>query len=277
MLPTFLIIGAQKAATTTLHQLLRQHPEVFLPELKETNYLIEQGNLARGREWYESLFDPAGDRPHRGEASPGYTMFPHFRGAPERAATLMPTARLIYVIRHPVERMRSAWAQQTGEGLEDRDLVDALLGDSHHIQLSSYGLQTAQWLAHFPREQLLVLRQEDLRDHPGTVIDQVLQHLGLPTGWRPADLGRAWNVTEDKRLQRRTLRTVAGMARRSGHELAARRLGPTGPLGRLARPFRPDDLLLPADLHAALTEVFRSDLALLRSLVGPELDLWDLA
>jgi hypothetical protein len=278
MLPTFLIIGAQKAATTTLYEVLRQHPDVFMPDLKETNYFIEQGNLARGQAWYESLFDGAGDALHRGEASPGYTMFPHFRGAPARAAAIVPEVRLIYVIRHPVDRMRSAWTHHTGEGLEDRDLEYALREHAHYQLVSCYGLQVAQWLAEFPREQLLVLRLDDIRDDPGGTLDRVLAHLGLPAGWRPADLGHSWNTSAGKTMPPRWLRAAAGVARRLGRERLAVRFGPLSRVfGRFARPITPDAVALDPDLEIALRDLFRADLVRLRSLVDPELDVWGLA
>jgi hypothetical protein len=278
-LPTFLIVGAQKAATTSLHHYLSQHPDVFLPTLKEADYFIDEGNWSRGQGWYESLFEPGAARRHRGDASPSYTMYPFYRQVPERAAALVPDARVIYVLRHPVDRMVASWAQGVGAGIEDRDLTDAMLLASNYLLLSCYGLQMSRWLAHFDREQILVIRAEDLRSDPGT-FDRVLAHLGLVAGWRASDQDDHKNPTLGRPVARAPVRRFAGVLRRGGFERAARSLGPGSRSLRrlgLTRPLVEADLALPDDVRAALLEALRADFALLREQVGDDLDLWGLA
>jgi hypothetical protein len=106
----------------------------------------------------------------------------------------------------------------------------------------------------------------------------VLVHLGLPAGWRPADLGHSWNTSAGKTTPPRWLRAAAGVARRLGRERLAVRFGPLSRLfGRFARPITPDALALDPELETALHDLFRADLVRLRSLVDPELDVWGLA
>lgn len=277
MLPTFLIIGAQKAATTTLDAHLREHPDIAMPEgLKEANFLIDEGHWHRGRGWYESLWANAGAVRHRGEASPGYTMFPTFRHAPRRAAELCPEARLVYMIRHPVERMVSAWIQATSSGLERRRLATALIEQRHYADLSSYGMQLAQWLQYFDRDRVLVLRSEDLAADYSSSLDRLLAHLDLPPGWRPADPGARVNESRDKRAPRAHMSLAAHTARAAGRARAADQLANRGGRWRRRR-LRDDEARLEPDLRAALEDTFRADLALLRTLVGPDMDLWGLA
>lgn len=277
MLPTFMVIGAQKAATTTLDAHLREHPDIAMPRgLKETNFLIDEGNWHRGLEWYESLWEEAGDRPHRGEVSPGYTMFPTFRRAPERAAQLCPQARLVYLIRHPVDRMISSWIQSTEWGLEHRGLATALLESRRYADLSSYGMQLAHWLEHFDREQVLVLRTDDLADSYGDALDRLLAHLGLPTGWRPSAQAPRLNESLDKRAPRGPARLAARALRATGRAGAANRLATRG--GRwMRRPLTQAETQLTPELRSDLAATFRADLAYLRTLVGPDVDLWGLA
>jgi hypothetical protein len=247
--------------------------------LKETNYFVEEAGWPEGQSWYESLFAPGAGCAHRGDASPGYTMFPFYRAVPERAAALVPDARIIYVLRHPVDRMVASWAQGVGAGIEDRDLVDAMLLASNYLLLSCYGLQLSRWLAHFDREQILVIRSEDLLDDPAT-FDRVLTHLGLPAGWRAPDQDERKNPTLGRPVVRAPVRRVAGVLRRGGLERAAQALGPDSRALRrlrLTRPLAAEDLVLPDDVRAALLETLRSDAALLRTQVGDELDLWGLA
>jgi hypothetical protein len=278
MLPTFLVIGTQRGGTTLLYELLRQHPDVFLPDLKEPNYLIDDApGVPRDVAWYESLYEGAGVASHRGDASPGYTTFPTFRGAPARAASLMPDARIVYMLRHPVDRMASAWAQLRSAGVEIRPLETAMLHERHYFMTSCYGLQLTQWLGHFDREQILVLRLDDfIADAPGT-LDLVLAHLGLPTGWRPARLDSV-NRSEGKTVG--SLRLDNWQRRMQGLRVPAivRALGREGFVGRrFARTLAPGDITLPPALADDLALCFEADMALLRRLLGPDFDLWGLA
>src|SRR5438067_13911883 len=79
-LPTFLIIGAQKCGTTSLHRYLSAHPQVFMSKTKELDFFVEEKMLGRGLDWYRSHFAGADDTVAIGEASPSYTCFPHFGG-----------------------------------------------------------------------------------------------------------------------------------------------------------------------------------------------------
>lgn len=277
MLPTFFIVGAQKAATTTLWSALRQHPDIFLPDLKEPNFFLG-GHWARnGRAWYESLYAAAGNAQHRGDASTGYSMFPFFDGAPERAAALVPDARIIYTIRHPVQRMISQWVHATTNGREHRSLADALTWGSLYHLTSCYGLQLARWAAVFPRRSLLVLRSEDLARDPAGTIDRVLTHLELPPGWRPMDAAIRANSSQEKLRASSELRIVAGAFRGAGFETAAVRLTKRSKFKertRLVRPFAEEEVRLPAERADALLECFRSDLAMLRSFIGSNTDLY---
>jgi hypothetical protein len=91
-LPTFVVIGAMKAGTVSLSHYLDEHPDVFLGrggKLGEPNFFTAEYNWPRGRGWYESLFDGAGQAAAIGECSPSYTMAPAFRGVPERMAQVI--------------------------------------------------------------------------------------------------------------------------------------------------------------------------------------------
>jgi hypothetical protein len=280
MPPTFFIIGAAKAATTALWTTLQEHPDVFFPGRKETNYLLGGAWSSRGPGWYESLFAPGGSARHRGEASPSYSMFPMFRGVPDRAAELSPEARIIYMIRSPVRRMISHWAQATAAGHEHRPLAEAVVWGSAYYFSSCYGLQLSRWARAYPSEALLVVRSEDLAAQPEPTLDRVLTHLGLESGWRPTNVNQRLNVLDDKLRAPVAVRRVSGILRGAGWERAAAGVAKRTPgkeRMRLVRPYSSAELDLPAEIGAALTECFRQDFALLRRLVGDDLDLYGLA
>src|SRR4051812_36073420 len=107
-LPTFLVIGAAKSGTTSLHSYLDLHPRVAMSEPKEPSFFNREDWEIR-RDWYESLFDPAAEV--RGESSTAYTRYPIVRGAPERIRALVPDAKLVYVVRDPIDRLVAHWVQ----------------------------------------------------------------------------------------------------------------------------------------------------------------------
>ena len=104
MLPNLIVIGAAKCGTTSLHEYLDLHPEVAMSREKELDFFVEEKHWGRGVEWYAAQFE---DAPVRGESSPSYTAYPRYRGVPERIRRVVPDAKLVYLVRDPVERIVS--------------------------------------------------------------------------------------------------------------------------------------------------------------------------
>jgi len=129
-LPTFVIIGAAKCGTTSLAQQLSQHPEVFMAADKEPNFFIEQLTWSKGLDWYRSLFADAGQAKAVGEASTMYSDFPESAGAAARMAGVIPDAKLVYVVREPIARMKSLYSWYVQAGFETRSITEALLLDA---------------------------------------------------------------------------------------------------------------------------------------------------
>ena len=103
MLPNLIVIGAPKGGTTSLHHYLGAHPDVFMSRRKELG-LFDREDWRDRVEWYERQF-PDRPRGYAGESSPAYSMHPTVAGVPERIHELLPDARLIYLVRDPVERL----------------------------------------------------------------------------------------------------------------------------------------------------------------------------
>lgn len=206
-LPSFLIIGAQRCGTTSLYQYLGQHPQVASPLGKELQFFSTHHR--RGVPWYRAHFPVVA--PGSGvltfEATPYYLFHPR---AASRAAAVIPDARLIVLVRNPVDR---AWSHHRHsvrlgvEGLgfeealareperlrgeEDRLLADPGYASQRHRAFSyvargRYAEQLEVWLRHFPRDQILVVRSEDLYLEPGLTYAQVLDFLGLAR-WTPPE------------------------------------------------------------------------------------------
>jgi hypothetical protein len=205
-LPDFLIIGVPKAGTTALHAALSRHPRLFLPAVKEPKYFLSDGPPpARGgpgdaqtyqehvwrRADYEALFGPAPDGALLGEATPFYL---YDLDAQNRIERTVPKARLVVMLRNPVDRAHSNWTHMWAAGLEtERDFVRACaLEDErrsagwaqfwHYVSLGRYGEQLEHLFRRTAREQVLLLRYRDLRDDPVTTLDRVCAFLEVETG-----------------------------------------------------------------------------------------------
>jgi hypothetical protein len=193
MLPTFLLIGAMKSGTTTLYSYLAEHPDVFMPALKEPNFFNDHWH--RGVGWYERLFAPAGGALARGEASVRYTSFPEDAECPRRIASVIPQARLLFLVRDPVDRIRSHYLHELCALRERRPLEQAVRENPIYLDRSRYAMQLERYLDFFPREQLLVLRAEELFRAPLEVLPRLYGFLGVDPGWRPAGPPRRDNET----------------------------------------------------------------------------------
>lgn len=274
-LPDFIIIGAQKGATSSVWHYLKAHPEVYLPTLKETYFFVREGSWHRGLEWYTSLF--SGCKPHQvtGEATPGYTMFPYFDECASLIKATAPAVKLIYLIRDPVERMISSWAELRADCFEFDDLGTALRQTWFYSAVSQYATQLKQYLKHFPPESILVLRTEDLELSPRKTMTLVCDFIGID----PALLPNHYMRHNESRSRRIPNSLVVDLYR-----VLPRRLG--GPLVHLEarhqslltrRRLRPEELELSPEMRLRLAAYFEVEMQELRRIVGPEMDLWGYA
>ncbi len=163
LLPNLVIIGAMKSGTTSLHSYLDLHPQIFMSRIKELNFFVEEENWSRGLEWYKSNFE----QPAQiiGESSPNYTKYPFFKGVAQRMHSLIPDAKLIYIVRDPIKRIVSHYIHRVADGLEKRSFTEALADDwqtNHVITSSQYYRQLEQYLEYYSPDRILVISLEDL-------------------------------------------------------------------------------------------------------------------
>lgn len=277
MRPTFIVVGALKAGTTSLWQYLRLHPDVFMSDIKEPNFFLGYEEWHRGVEWYESLFAGAGDAKAVGEASAQYTYFPHVAGVPERIKAVVPDVRLVYVVRSPVERMISLYGHFLMAGWESRPIDLALLQDSRYSDSSRYALQLEQYRRHFPESQILLLTSEELRQSPEDAMRKVCEFLDIDARWRPPNLDVSYNTSEDQRVPTAWWRKTAELVIRTHSQ----RLVPDWILQHnrnrfVSRALRPSELVITEDTRRRLEDVLRPDVERLRTWMGPGFGAWGL-
>ena len=177
-LPNLIVIGAQKCGTSVLHYYLSLHPEVSMSRPKELNFFIEERNWPRGVDWYKQQFDP--EARVRGEASPNYTAWPQHDGVPERMHGVLPDAKLIYMIRDPLERIAAHWVHNYAKRREKGTLAETLVHpNTSYVNRSKYAMQLERFLAHYPKEQILVFQQSELRHKRMETLRTVFEFIGV--------------------------------------------------------------------------------------------------
>lgn len=197
VLPTFVVIGAMKTGTSSLASYLRAHPEVFMTTPKEPGFFSLRWD--HGLEWYEELFTEAGGAPARGEASTNYTKAPSLPGVPARMASVIPDARLVYVVRDPLPRVRSHYIHNCAHRGERRPVDVAVREDPDYLDFSRYGYQLQLFLEHYRRDQILVVSSERLRSHRRDVLREVFDFVGVDPHAEIENVDEELNRGRDKR------------------------------------------------------------------------------
>jgi hypothetical protein len=189
--PNLFIIGAMKAGTSSLHEYLRLHPEIFMSGFKEPQYFAPhrtrqglgwgQGNAypEPGIGWYLRLFEHAGDVKYAGESSVSYTAAPWVTGCDRRIHDFNPGARLIYLLRDPVERTVSHYWHFVADGREDRDMHTAVKRNEDYIARSNYAMQLRPYFETFGRDRVYLLTLEELNARPAETVRRLFEWLGV--------------------------------------------------------------------------------------------------
>jgi hypothetical protein len=267
-LPTFVVIGAMKCGTTSLHRYLRLHPDISVSRHKETNYFVAERNWHRPIRWYESLFDARA--PVRGDFSPNYAQFPRVKGVPERMKRVLPDARIVYMVREPVERIVSQYIHQVDAGRETRTLEEVLsnLDDNHYVNLSRYFSQIEKYLEHYPQENILVMSLEELKEAPQRALNRVARHIGASErqSWEERLTKKRYNTAEQK-LRPNRLGLFLNVHAKSLYRVLRKKVGPL--VGyRLEKP------RVSARLRSRLHSHLRQEIAAVKRFAGGSLEGW---
>jgi Sulfotransferase family len=294
MLPNFLILGAQKSGTTALYYALSKHPQVFTSAVKEPRYFADEAKalaaaagpgdgettMTASLADYEALFAGAGGAVARGEASPAYL---YDEGAPAKIAALIPEAKLIAVLRNPVERAYSNFLYLVREGREPLHDFGAALAEEKTRRANGwstawcykdkgfYGSQLERYLRHFDREQIHCILYEAYDKDPEPEVRDVYRFLG---------------VDEDFSQDLSVRLNVSGLPKSKGLQAVSRR---SRRLKWMIDPLLPDRLRrglldaqnknlsrppLPADVRAQLIEEYRPDVERVAELTGLDVSGW---
>jgi hypothetical protein len=188
-LPNFIIIGAAKSATTTLTTILPRHPDFFISKPKEPKFFGRRYD--RGWEWYGRLFRNGQNRKLRGEGSTMYaSALSSFAHAPALMHRYLPDLKLVYLVRHPLERLESQWRHRKGRKRRTPGF-DAMLRSRHLRKLvvgcSLYNERLQSFRQFYPDKQIHCITFEDLVSQPAPTLKTLLQFLGARSGTRALD------------------------------------------------------------------------------------------
>lgn len=291
-LPNFFVIGAQKSGTTALYYHLRSHPEVYMSPVKEPQFFAPDlakpstgpGDRSSYKfqdvKSYSELFAGVRAESAVGEASVGYL---YSSIAARRIAEVVPDARLIAVLRNPVDRAHSNFLHLVRDGREPfRDFASALAAEDdrrrqgwsanwHYRAKGYYGCQIGRYLDVFPRDRLRVYLYDDFEERPLEVLDDIARFLAVEAAF-DQDLSLRLNVAGIPRRPR-----VYGLLRRMERlKWAANAITPAW-ARRSALAWQNRTLerpAVPAELRHELMAGYRDDLALLQARTGLDVSRW---
>jgi hypothetical protein len=301
-LPDFLVIGAPKAGSTALHDALAQHPQLYAAAVKEPKFFLTgglppspaqhrgPGDAHSAREWiwqrdrYAQLFRDAPAGALRFESTPFYLWD---RASHRRIAAAVPDAKLIAIIRDPIDRAFSNWTHLWADGLEpESDFVRACRAERRrvaagwapfwrYLELGQYGAQLQNLFRYFDRDQVQVLRYRQLIDAPAQTLDELCRFLGVATGivsaLPDANVGRWAAPGTLNTVLRRTIRTGALAGAYAPPKIWRSAQRPL--LAALQRGAAPRPRLTP-EQRAELVGHYTADNALLCELLGADYSDW---
>lgn len=176
--PDFIIIGAMKSATSTLHTQLSQQPGIFMTTPKEPNYFSDDEQYALGDAWYDSLFNDANPNDLCGESSTHYTKLPDYPLTLERMSKRLKSPKLIYVMRHPIDRLISHYIHQWTQNVFTCDINQAIDKYEELTAYSCYVKQLAPYFEQYGHENVLPVFTEALRVNPQKELERVTNFIG---------------------------------------------------------------------------------------------------
>jgi len=294
-LPNFLIIGAAKAGTTSLCHYLSQHPDVYISEKKEPRffspefYSQDTNGLRRKNfrekvfslEEYLRLFEGVQAEKAVGEASTEYLYYPR---TPQRIKDSIPGAKLIAILRNPVERAFSAYCYQLRDGCETLSFEQAITqsttrADEHwrpgwlYPQSSYYYQQLKRYYDLFPAEQIQIHLFSDLKQNPNAVCQKTFDFLGVDPTFFVQDF-TAQNISKVPKNQ------LVGKLIKKGKtvkSIATNILPATvlEPVMQVVKDHLYDSKpKLANDMKQALSEQYKEDVLALEQLINRDLSAW---
>ncbi|MEQ8381958.1 MAG: sulfotransferase domain-containing protein [Coleofasciculus sp. A1-SPW-01] len=286
-LPNFIIIGAPKCGTTAIFNYLNQHPQIYMPSCKEPHFFSFEGENKPhwgipNLEAYGTLFEGVTDEIAIGEAS---TWYLYSKTASERIQYHLPEAKLIAILRNPVERAYSSWAFRVQCGwesitnfeqalqAEQSRICDNREWDFHYLQSGFYYTQIKRYFDLFPREQIKIYLHEDLKADPVGLLQDIFQFLNIDSNFVP-DVSVKHNITSSPRNNYLKL----FLARKSRLKSIVKSIIPNKLRQNVVVQLRQYNRVKPSpllpDIRQRFSQVCKEDILKLENLIERDLSNW---
>ena len=296
-MPNLIVIGAMKCGTSALHYYLDLHPEVQMSSPKELNFycgepelrapldrasVVEQRMMsggpnrwALGADWYARHFDPRARV--RGEASPNYTA-PWYPRVAERIRSVAPDARLILMVRDPLDQLVSQHLHYRHVGNEPRSLAEALSdSDGLYFERARYHRRLEPFLELFPRDQIMIVAQEDLLSRRRETLGRVFRFVGVDDSFWSSRMNRIRHSSASKGWRARAVRRAQySRLGRVGHRLPQEVKWYLERLASVGASSSAEPLTLSGELRERAASELADDVAALRALAGRDFREWSL-
>ncbi|MEO1474580.1 MAG: sulfotransferase [Pseudomonadota bacterium] len=262
MKPDFIGIGAQKCATSWLHEILHDHSDIFMSDPKEIDFFSYY--FDKGYEWYERHFAEAGTSAAKGETSPSYFYNP---AVPERVAAYNPDTKLILALRDPVERAFSNHLHEyrAGNISPGKSFLEGIENNPCYIEQSRYAKHLEAWRAWFSPEQMHIVIFEEIRQNPQAIVHGVYDFLGVEAYVSDALMSRKSNSSigyKSKALQN-VIQFGGHAIRRAGFTASLERVKANPAVSRVLSlnkvDMRSEVPVMTAEDRAHCTELLRDD------------------
>ena len=294
-MPNFLIIGAAKAGTSSLYHYLKQHPQIYMSPKKELRFFSLVGekldfcgpgdkqlyrkNSITDLETYRSFFSGVADEIAVGEASPGYLYYPN---APENIKSYIPEAKLIAILRDPVERAYSHFLHNLRKGKEPlTDFAQAIQEEEtrtqgnwsrnwHYLKTGLYYAQVKRYFNTFDRRQIKIYLYEEFSRTPLKVVQDIFSHLDVEPTFIP-DVSRKYNVSGIPK--NRALQAILTRENLLAKPLTSSRLG-TRIVNSVKKRNINSKPPLPPEIRTDLVQMYQEDILKLQDLIKRDLTHW---
>lgn len=198
--PDFIIIGAMKCATSTLHDQLKSHSSFFMTDIKEPNFFSNDEIYAKGIAWYGELFADALPGQLKGESSTHYTKLPTYSNTIKRLSSFCPDAKFIYVMRHPADRLISHYIHEWTQRVISCQIDKAIERFPELIDYGCYAMQIKPYLSAFGHQNVLPVFLEKLTINPDHELKRIFKFLNVVE--KPV-----WQNTRQSNVSSERLRT----------------------------------------------------------------------
>ncbi len=205
--PNLFLVGAMKSGSTTLHDHLAEHPEIFMSSEKEPGFFVPELWGDKGEKAYSRLFEAVTDEKYCGESSTHYTKLPTYAGVVERIYHYASNAKILYVVRHPIKRTVSHYLHNRRTldfHPENRPILKAIRQEDKYTSYSNYAMQIRPYYDRFGKENVQVILFEELISSPEKVLREIFQWLGVASSI-PISCGKKSNAAPS------TASTVRGL------------------------------------------------------------------